>query len=352
MSPCQTVPIKVLDNVATVKLGGSYTAALQTDGSLWTWGDNQSCQLGNGDTETAYTPVKVLDGVAAVECYVDPGAGYSMRTFAIKTDKTLWAWGSGTLGLGKKDGDGNGDNYDRQSTDIPVKILDHVAAVDPEHCAAAKTDGTLWKWGGYSYPSNLWDVLCGDADEYAAAPVKVEYGFMFRLLWGHMAPFLGALSIILIVVIVFVIIATVKRRRAKNPEKYEKIKREKAERKAAAAAKVETNKRISEALNRPIRCSCGTSNPATAKFCSTCGKPVVVPGRCPACGHQNDPAAKFCQGCGKPLGREETHLKILFCDEFASLVNLIEDKKEREAAQRKLSLLLMLSRSRDRKSVV
>lgn len=45
-------------------------------------------------------------------------------------------------------------------------------------------------------------------------------------------------------------------------------------------------------------------------------------------------------------GRDlSTNLKILFCDEFASLVNLIEDKKEREAAQRKLSLLLMLSRS-------
>lgn len=41
-----------------------------------------------------------------------------------------------------------------------------------------------------------------------------------------------------------------------------------------------------------------------------------------------------------------TNLKILFCDEFASLVNLIEDRKERESVQRKLSLLLMLSRSR------
>lgn len=51
------------------------------------------------------------------------------------------------------------------------------------------------------------------------------------------------------------------------------------------------------------------------------------------------------------LARKEGHdlstnLKVLFCDEFASLVNLIEDKKEREATQRKLSLLLMLSRSR------
>lgn len=40
------------------------------------------------------------------------------------------------------------------------------------------------------------------------------------------------------------------------------------------------------------------------------------------------------------------NLKILFVDEFASLVNLIDDKKEKEAAQKKLGLLLALSRSR------
>lgn len=78
----------------------------------------------------------------------------------------------------------------------------------------------------------------------------------------------------------------------------------------AAAAKAsgttaeakETGKSANE-----ITCSCGRVNPPDAKFCATCGKPVVVPGRCPSCGHQNDPAAKFCQGCGKPLGGEETH---------------------------------------------
>lgn len=49
----------------------------------------------------------------------------------------------------------------------------------------------------------------------------------------------------------------------------------------------------------------------------------------------------------RKTGEDTTrHLKILFVDEFASLVQLIEDKKEREAAQRKLALLLMLSRSR------
>lgn len=79
----------------------------------------------------------------------------------------------------------------------------------------------------------------------------------------------------------------------------------------AAAAKVsEATAKAKKAVKQinGITCSCGTVNPPDAKFCTTCGKPVIVPGRCPACGHQNDPAAKFCQGCGKPLdGRGDTH---------------------------------------------
>lgn len=42
---------------------------------------------------------------------------------------------------------------------------------------------------------------------------------------------------------------------------------------------------------------------------------------------------------------ETRNLKILFVDEFASMLNLINDKKEKENAIKTLSLLLMLSRS-------
>jgi hypothetical protein len=41
----------------------------------------------------------------------------------------------------------------------------------------------------------------------------------------------------------------------------------------------------------------------------------------------------------------ERHLIIVFIDEFASLVNLIDDRKEKENAFKKLQLLTMLSRS-------
>lgn len=40
------------------------------------------------------------------------------------------------------------------------------------------------------------------------------------------------------------------------------------------------------------------------------------------------------------------NLKVLFVDEFASLINLIGEKAEREATQSRLALLLQLSRSR------
>ena len=53
----QCGPVKVMEDVASIALGNDYTAALKTDGSLWTWGDNQYGQLGNGSV--SYTHLDV-----------------------------------------------------------------------------------------------------------------------------------------------------------------------------------------------------------------------------------------------------------------------------------------------------
>src|SRR5215208_307041 len=45
--------------------------------------------------------------------------------------------------------------------------------------------------------------------------------------------------------------------------------------------------------------SCGTENPAGAKFCMSCGSQLER--RCPSCGEAAPPAAKFCMACGTPL---------------------------------------------------
>lgn len=100
-------PVQVgsLTNWLTVSAGVYFAAAIKTDGTFWAWGWNNAGQLGLGDTLSRSSPVQVgtLSNWRSVSL---PGMG-SAFTAAIKTDGTLWAWGtnnSGALGLGA---DGN-----------------------------------------------------------------------------------------------------------------------------------------------------------------------------------------------------------------------------------------------------
>lgn len=49
--------------------------------------------------------------------------------------------------------------------------------------------------------------------------------------------------------------------------------------------------------------ACGAHNDGDAKFCDSCGKPLIKV--CPFCGAQADADAKFCDNCGKQLQQEE-----------------------------------------------
>ena len=125
-----------------VSSGGYHTAAIKTDGSLWTWGANGQGQLGTNNTTTRSTPVTTLAGGnnwKSVSC----GQNF---VIAIKTDGTLWSWGQNNVGQ-------LGDNTTDQKN-IPVttfaggtnwkQISD---GGEGSHLAAIKTDGTLWTWG-------------------------------------------------------------------------------------------------------------------------------------------------------------------------------------------------------------
>lgn len=127
-------------NWKQVDCGFSHTAAIKTDGRLWIWGKNSRGQLGTNDTIDRSTPVTIFSSATNWK-QVSCGA---YHTAAIKYDGTLWTWGWNLYGQL-----GTNDTTDR-STPVTTFIGGtnwKQVACGSDYMAAVKTDGTLWLWG-------------------------------------------------------------------------------------------------------------------------------------------------------------------------------------------------------------
>ncbi|MBQ9932755.1 MAG: hypothetical protein IJO69_02845 [Ruminiclostridium sp.] len=167
----QAVPVQVMTDVAAIAAGGVYSAAVKTDGTLWTWGDNEYAQLGTGDTRPHSTPVQVMEDVAQVSL----GA---YHTFAIKTDGTLWGWGwdrFNQLGTGQPL-TGGAQRYTKE----PAQVMTDAALVDAGTWStlAVKTDGTVWTWGsdtsGQLGTGGKGDLTDEEGDPVQSVPAELE----------------------------------------------------------------------------------------------------------------------------------------------------------------------------------
>ena len=134
------------NNWKQVASGQNLIAAIKTDGTLWTWGNNTSGSLGINDASNRTTPVTTFLGGTNWKQVSAGGKGTtSSNVAAIKTDGTLWVWGfngtSGALGINAAG-----------SRSTPVTTFAggtnwKQVACDNFHVTAIKTDGTLWTWG-------------------------------------------------------------------------------------------------------------------------------------------------------------------------------------------------------------
>ena len=71
------------------------TAAVGSDGGLWTWGAGPSGQLGHGVGQNQPVPRRVQAQSAVRVVGVSAGA---FHTMAVANDGRLYTWGSGTDG--------------------------------------------------------------------------------------------------------------------------------------------------------------------------------------------------------------------------------------------------------------
>jgi alpha-tubulin suppressor-like RCC1 family protein len=158
-SPVQEITLST--NWCTVSAGFEHTGAIKTDGTLWTWGESAGGRLGNNTTATdRSSPVQEITS-STNWCQISSGF---CHTGAVKTDGSLWAWGSGICGRL-----GDGTTTQRASPVREVTSSTNWCRVSANnlHSAALKTDGTIWAWG-----SNNCGQLGDNATAIRCSPVQ------------------------------------------------------------------------------------------------------------------------------------------------------------------------------------
>ena len=146
-------------HAAQVSLGWSFIMAMDTDGSLYTWGYNYYGQFGNGTatggsstTRATYAadPARVPDPKDTSKAFkaaqVSAGANHAL---AISQDGALWAWGYNDRG---QLGDGS-----TTSRPTPEQIQDPAnpgqafqavwVSAGVHHSLAVDRNGAAWAWG-------------------------------------------------------------------------------------------------------------------------------------------------------------------------------------------------------------
>lgn len=128
--------------------GGSATAAgIKTDGTLWTWGTNTTGELGDNTVVPKSSPIQTIAGGTTWK-QVSMGTNF---TSAIKSDGSLWLWGYNQYGQLGDNTSGGGAHKSSPVQTIAGGFIWKQVAAGWHNTAAIKTDGTLWTWGYNAY---------------------------------------------------------------------------------------------------------------------------------------------------------------------------------------------------------
>jgi alpha-tubulin suppressor-like RCC1 family protein len=151
------VQVGALTDWAKVSAGGTHTTAITVNGALWTWGNGANGLLGSTAVVSRSSPVQV--GALTNWSKIDAGVN---RTFAIKTDSTLWGWGLAIVG--------DNSNVSRSSP-VQIGALTDWYEASPGlgHSIATRANGTIWSWGNNASGQ----LGTNNSGTYVSSPVQI-----------------------------------------------------------------------------------------------------------------------------------------------------------------------------------
>ena len=134
-----------------VQAYSSQRMATKDNGTIWGWGDNSYGKTGDNSNVTKSSPMQIGADTDWSTTESAHGIG-NHHALMVKTDGTMWGMGRnnyGQLGLGAR---ANGGNNSAYSSPTQVLGSDWAAASGSYNASLGlKTDGTMWAWGSNSY---------------------------------------------------------------------------------------------------------------------------------------------------------------------------------------------------------
>jgi YD repeat-containing protein len=135
------VEVTGVSNAVAVAAGDRHSLVLLANGTVRCWGDNSSGQLGNNTTPTDSSSPVSLVGSQMTNIVAIEGGGW--HSLALRGDGTVWSWGengSGQLGIG---------SFTDQAVPVQVLTLTNAfrLAAGLAHNIVVSSNGQVWVWG-------------------------------------------------------------------------------------------------------------------------------------------------------------------------------------------------------------
>lgn len=132
-------------SVSRTSAAEAHILLIASDGSLWSFGNNDRGQLGVGDQEARTEPVQI----SAASTWVEVAAG-AKHSLARNSSGFVYAWGDNTFGQLNVTPIFNNPAQDIQKT-VPSQPIDSNTyisiATGNTHNHAIRSNNTLWTWG-------------------------------------------------------------------------------------------------------------------------------------------------------------------------------------------------------------
>ncbi|MGL4981253.1 MAG: leucine-rich repeat protein, partial [Treponemataceae bacterium] len=178
----QSAMISPTPTIVAISAGASYSLALASDGSVYSWGTNTYGQLGHGNSTTVTKPTKIAFFATKGKNikFIEAALGHA---FAIDSTGVLWSWGANS--------DYQLGNNTNTNSNIPVEIASGVTSVSGGRSHSfAFINGSVHSWGN----DNRGQLGNGDVSDVVKTPTSIGHSDLKTMGAGNLEKSSIALS--------------------------------------------------------------------------------------------------------------------------------------------------------------